>query len=74
MLKNYKPYTEIMPIEIAEKMQEMSGFYYSDEASKAQELDELINVIYQLKAYAENSYNADYWRTLYGALQCIADN
>ena len=33
--------------------------------------DDLENALYQLKAIAENKYNADYWRTFYKKLQNI---
>lgn len=30
--------------------------------------DDLVNALYQLKAMAQNSYNFDYWRTMFNAL------
>lgn len=53
-------------VDISEKLIALSG---TEDGEIAEELTE---AIYQLKAMAENSYNADRWRILYNVLLKIA--
>lgn len=46
---------------------------FAGEDGNAEVVDDLTNAIYNLKAYAENKYNSDEWRTLYDVLLVIAD-
>ena len=57
------------PIDIAYSLKLLID---SDERNDTTESD-LQEAVYQLKAIAENKYNADYWRVLYKALSAIAD-
>lgn len=57
------------PIDIAYSLKLLID---SDERNDTTESD-LQEAVYQLKAIAENEYNADYWRVLYKALSAIAD-
>ena len=45
--------------------------YMDYEESKEATVAELENVLYQLKAIAQNDYNQDYWRTFWNALQLL---
>ena len=45
---------------------------FAGEDENAEVVDDLTNAIYNLKAYTENNYNSDYWRTLYDVLLVIA--
>lgn len=53
-------------VDISEKLIALSG---TEDGEIAEELTE---AIYQLKAMAENPYNADRWRILYNVLLKIA--
>ena len=61
------------PDEIAEKLYDlccdMDKSDYTD--TKAKEISEIENAIYDIKAMSENQYNSDYWRTFYKCLQSI---
>ena len=61
--------------EIAEKLYDlccdMDKSDYTD--TKAKEISELENAIYEIKAIAENPYNNDCWRTFYKCLQSLAN-
>lgn len=48
---------------------DMDGLDYTE--NKEQEIAQLENALYQVKAYAENEYNQDYWRTFWNALQTL---
>lgn len=48
---------------------DMDGLDYIE--NKEQEITQLENALYQVKAYAENEYNQDYWRTFWNALQTL---
>lgn len=48
---------------------DMDGLDYTE--NKEQEITQLENALYQVKAYAENEYNQDYWRTFWNALQTL---
>ena len=52
--------------DIAEKLIELSNL---DDDGKLGE--ELLNALYQIKAMAQNPYNADYYRVLYNVLLAI---
>ena len=59
--------------ELAEELYELAkDMDYNDhEETKEKEINDLVNALYQLKANAENKYNADYWRTLWNTLQML---
>lgn len=54
---------------IYELCEDMDYMDYED--TKEQDIGDLSEAIYQLKAMAQNEYNADYWRILWNALQII---
>lgn len=64
---------EKFPDEIANKLFELSKDmdFLDYEEEKKQILSDLENVLYYLKAVAENPYNAEYFRTLYRILENI---
>ena len=72
----------IKKMEELNKFNELSWIDIDDIAKALKELSfaptestgALIDVIYQLKAMAQNPYNNDYWRVLYNILEKIADN
>lgn len=64
MLDNYM---NTYPDEIAETLQKLA--VRTDEKIN----NDLIKVIYQLRAHAQNKYNSDYWRTLYKVLVLITE-
>lgn len=64
MLDNYM---NTYPDEIAETLQKLAA--RTDEKIN----NDLIEVIYQIRAHAQNTYNADYWRTLYKVLVLITE-
>lgn len=45
--------------------------YMDYEESKETTITELENVLYWVKATAQNSYNSDCWRTFWNALQLL---
>lgn len=59
--------------EVAERLynlcEDMDYMDYED--TKEQTIRELSEAIYQLKAMAQNEYNANYWRILWNVLQII---
>lgn len=55
--------------EIYENIKDMDFMDYEDE--KEETIAELENVLYDLKAIAQNEYNKDYWRILWNALQLL---
>ena len=57
------------PIDIAYSLKMLID---SEERNDTTESD-LQEAVYQLKAIAENKYNADCWRVLYKAISAIAD-
>lgn len=64
---------EKYPGEIAETLYnlsaDMDAMDYEEE--KEQELMDLTNALYDLKAICENEHNQDYWRTLWKALEML---
>lgn len=64
MLDNYM---NTYPDEIAETLQRLAA--RNDEITK----NDLIEVIYQIRAHAQNKYNSDYWCTLYKVLTLITE-
>lgn len=54
--------------EIAKALQELATI------SDADITEPLTDVIYQLRAHAQNKYNDDYWRILYNVLERITEN
>lgn len=52
--------------DIAEKLIELSNLEETGELR-----EELLNVLYQIKAIAQNPYNADYYRVLYNVLLAV---
>ena len=61
------------PLEIAERLYELAEDmdYMDYEETKEQDIAELENVLYWLKAAAQNDMNKDYFRYLYNILQRI---
>ena len=61
------------PLEIAERLYELGKDmdYMDYEDTKEQNIAELENALYWLKAAAQNDMNKDYFRVLYNALQRI---
>jgi selenocysteine-specific translation elongation factor len=61
------------PLEIAERLYELSEDmdYMDYEDTKEQDIAELENALYWLKAAAQNDMNKDYFRYLYNILQRI---
>lgn len=41
--------------------------------NKEATINQLTDAIAHIKAFCENDYNSDYWRTLYNALDVLAD-
>lgn len=54
---------------IYELCEDMDYMDYED--TKEQDIGDLSEAINQIKAMAQNEYNADYWRILWNALQII---
>ena len=67
-MNNYKNCEEIAA-RLYELCEDMDFMDYED--TKEQTINELTEALYQLKAMAQNEYNADYWRTLWNALQML---
>ena len=67
-MNNYRDCEEVA-IRIYESCEDMDFMDYQD--TKNQDIGDLSEAIYQLKAMAQNEYNADYWRTLWNALQML---
>ena len=61
---------EIYPDDIAETMlQNANDMDSADyEETRESEKEDIVNVLYQLKAICENPYNNDYYRTFFNAL------
>lgn len=61
------------PLEIAERLYELTKDmdYMNYEETKEQDIAELENALYWLKAAAQNDMNKDYFRYLYNILQRI---
>ena len=61
------------PLEIAERLYELAEDmdYMDYEDTKEQDIAELENALYWLKAAAQNDMNKDYFRYLYNMLQRI---
>ena len=57
----------VMPSDIAEMLYKSAGLENSDN------ITELTDAIYYLMACAQNSYNSDYFRTLYNTLIIITE-
>lgn len=66
-----KPYFEASPDEIARKLYELCGYYTPDKQEQVQDIKDLEEAIYNIKAIAQNKYNSDYYRTFWNALQMI---
>lgn len=60
---------------IANKLYELTkDLDFADyEENKEQEIGELTDAIYWIKAAAQNEYNANYWRTFFRALARLED-
>ena len=59
--------------EIIERLLELAkDMDFADyEENEEQTKKDIKNALYNLKAYAQNEYNSDYWRTFYNLLQLI---
>lgn len=59
--------------EIAERLYELAKDmdYMDYEDEKEQEMADIENALYYLKAIAQNEYNAEYFRTFWNLLQMI---
>ena len=59
--------------EVANKLYELAKDmdYMDYEDEKEQEIADIENALYYLKALAQNEYNADYFRTFWNLLQRI---
>lgn len=68
-LKIFNESSWTSPDEIANTLQELSLTSNNDEITEP-----LTDVIYQLRAHAQNKYNDDYWRILYNVLERITEN
>lgn len=53
--------------EISERLIELANCEETEEQTRK----DIERVIYVLKTFAENEYNADYWRTFYNLLQLL---
>lgn len=67
-MNNYRDCQEVAE-RLCELCEDMDYMDYED--TKEQTIAELSEAIYQLKAMAQNEYNADYWRILWNTLQII---
>lgn len=65
-LKQYKNVSDYDCNDIAEKLIELSNLEEDGELC-----EELMNALYQIKAIAQNPYNADYYRVLYNVLLVV---
>jgi len=67
-MNNYKDCEEV-----ANRIYDLCGDmdYIDYQDTKEQDIRDLSEAIYQLKAMAQNEYNANYWRTLWNALQML---
>ena len=64
---------EKYPEEIAKTLYNLSADIDAQdyEEQKEEELKDLTNALYDLKAICENEHNQDYWRTLWKALEML---
>ena len=69
-LKKFRENCYYNPEDIAEKMIQLSNLESNQEIEGLQA--ELENALYQIKAIAQNEYNADYYRVFYNTLLVIA--
>lgn len=69
-LKKFRENSYYNPEDIAEKMIQLSNLESNQEIEGLQA--ELENALYQIKAIAQNEYNADYYRVFYNTLLVIA--
>lgn len=67
-MNNYRDCEEVAN-RIYELCEDMDNMDYQD--TKEQDIGDLSEAINQIKAIAQNKYNADYWRILWNALQII---
>lgn len=65
-LRKYKENSWYSVDDIAGTLMNLSNVTSDDAA------DDVRNALYQIKAMAQNSYNCDYWRTLYNVLLIMA--
>lgn len=67
-MENIKSVEEIIErlLELAKDM-DFADYEENEEQTKK----DIENALYNLKAYAQNEYNSDYWRTFYNLLQLI---
>ena len=64
---------EKYPEEIAKTLYDLSADMDAQDykEQKEEELRDLTNALYDLKAICENEHNQDYWRTLWKALEML---
>jgi hypothetical protein len=64
---------EKYPEEIAKTLYDLSADMDAQdyEEQKEEELKDLTNALYDLKAICENEHNQNYWRTLWKALEML---
>lgn len=67
-MENIKSVEEIIE-RLLELVKDMDFADY--EENEEQTKKDIENALYNLKAYAQNEYNPDYWRTFYNLLQLI---
>lgn len=60
---------EDLALRLYELTKDMDAMDYIE--NKEDELHDLEEALYQLKAIAQNEYNNDYWRTLWNAIQML---
>lgn len=65
----------ITPREIAEKLYELNCDMdcHDYDETKEENIEQLEDAIYEIKAIAENEYNKEYWKTFYKALEGLCD-
>ena len=56
-------------VEVLKKQQKVQYASICDDVDIRKK--DIENALYNLKAYAQNEYNSDYWRTFYNLLQVI---
>lgn len=66
---DYKKYNDFSSVDVDDIARTLRAAANAPAAT----IGDLIDAVYWIKAAAQNPYNADYWRTLYNALEAITE-